>query len=300
MLTKEVDRKLLRRRSAGKGQRRHDSIFADRGQDRFELHRTEDEEYGHDAQCEAEVTHAVGYEGLDGRVVRRLLRVPETDQQVGREAHAFPAEEELDEIVRHDQRQHREGKQRQVGKEARPVRIFAHIAPGIEVHEAGDARDNGHHHNRKRVDTDRPIGLEGANVDPWQQRDDVRAIHGDGLDRMADFFSMAFAAMNTGGVGKQLEQRQGAREQDRARCQDHDRRIADLLMNKTRQRHDTGRQYDEEDEEVRKHVSVTLSSGQHSRPRYRRDCGNTRRGWRGRRLLRQRRRSGQAWRRSAR
>ena len=91
VLTKEVDRKLLRRRSAGKGQRRHDSIFADRGQDRFELHRTEDEEYGHDAQCEAEVTHAVGYEGLDGRVVRRLLPVPETDQQVGREAHAFPA-----------------------------------------------------------------------------------------------------------------------------------------------------------------------------------------------------------------
>ena len=82
VLSQEIDRQLLSRRSAGKSQRRHDRILTDRGQDRFELHRAKDEEHGHDAERQAEVANAVGDKGLDGSVVRRLFRVPETDQQV--------------------------------------------------------------------------------------------------------------------------------------------------------------------------------------------------------------------------
>ena len=50
--------------------------------------------------------------------------VPEADQQIGREAHAFPAEEQLQEVVGRHQHQHGEGEQRQIGEEARPVRIL--------------------------------------------------------------------------------------------------------------------------------------------------------------------------------
>jgi hypothetical protein len=47
------------------------------------------------------------------------LLIPEADQQVGRETHAFPAEEHLHEVVGRHQHQHGEGEERQIGEEAR-------------------------------------------------------------------------------------------------------------------------------------------------------------------------------------
>ena len=77
----------------------------------------EDEE---DAEREAEIADAVDDERLDRRGVGRGLLIPEADQQIGGEAHAFPAEEHLHEIVGRHQHQHGEGEQRQIGEEARP------------------------------------------------------------------------------------------------------------------------------------------------------------------------------------
>ena len=65
--------------------------------------------------------------------------IPEADQQIGGEADAFPAEEHLDEVVGGHQHQHREGEQRQIGEEARLVRVLLHIAPAVEVDERRDA-----------------------------------------------------------------------------------------------------------------------------------------------------------------
>jgi hypothetical protein len=59
---------------------------------------------------------------MAARIGRRLL-VPEADQQIGGHAHAFPAEEHLQQVVGGHQHQHGEGEQRQVGEEARPVRV---------------------------------------------------------------------------------------------------------------------------------------------------------------------------------
>jgi hypothetical protein len=67
----------------------------------------------------AEIADAVDDERLHGRGVGRRLLVPETDQQVGRHAHAFPAEEHLQQVVGRHQHQHGEGEERQVGEEAR-------------------------------------------------------------------------------------------------------------------------------------------------------------------------------------
>ncbi len=95
-------------------------------------------------------------------------RVPEADQQIRRQAHAFPAEEELQEIVGRHQHQHGEGEQRQIGEEARPMRIFVHVADGIEMHQRGDARHHHQHHRGERVDADGPVGGEIAGMDPGQ------------------------------------------------------------------------------------------------------------------------------------
>jgi hypothetical protein len=79
------------------------TIFRQRntGKDGVELNRAEQqEEQAEDAQREAEVADAVDDERLDGRGIGRRLLVPEADQQVGGEAHAFPAEEHLQQVVR--------------------------------------------------------------------------------------------------------------------------------------------------------------------------------------------------------
>ena len=75
----------------------------------------EDQEDAHDAEREAEIADPVDDEGLDGGGVGRRPVVPEADQQIGAEAHALPAEEELHEIVGRHQHQHAEGEQAEIG-----------------------------------------------------------------------------------------------------------------------------------------------------------------------------------------
>ena len=99
------------------------------------------------------------------------LVVPEADQQIAREADALPAEEQLHEVVGRHQHQHGEGEQRQVGEEARPVRILGHVADRVEVHERRDGRDHHQHHRGQRVDAQRPVDLEIARDDPGEQPD---------------------------------------------------------------------------------------------------------------------------------
>ena len=172
-LTEEHDHGLARRQRFGEGIWRDDRVGPDRVQHRGELNRAEHEEDRHDAEGQTKVTHPVRHERLDGSIVRRLLRVPEADQQVGGEAHAFPAKEQLDEVVCHHEHQHHESEQRQVSEETRLVRVLAHVAPGIEVHEAGDTGDHRHHDDRQCIYTDGPVGLEIPDVNPWHQRDDA-------------------------------------------------------------------------------------------------------------------------------
>ena len=147
-----------------------------------ELNRTKTRE---DAEREAEIADAVDDEGLDRRGVGRRPLVPEADQQIGGEADAFPAEEHLDEIVGRHQHQHGEGEQRQIGEEARPVRVVRHVADRIDVDER---RDGGHHHQhdrRQRVDAERPVDGQRPGTEPVEDRDAVRHVlaEADGEER---------------------------------------------------------------------------------------------------------------------
>jgi len=68
-------------------------------------------EHREDAEREAEVADAVDDEGLDGGGVGFGLVIPEADQEIAREPDAFPAEEQLHQIVGRDQHQHGEGEE---------------------------------------------------------------------------------------------------------------------------------------------------------------------------------------------
>ena len=50
--------------------------------DGLEFDRTIDHKHAEDAECKAEVTHAVNNEGFDGSSIGAFARVPETDQQI--------------------------------------------------------------------------------------------------------------------------------------------------------------------------------------------------------------------------
>ena len=149
-------------------------------EDGAEIHRVEEEETGEDAEGEAEIANPVLHEGLDRGVVGARALVPEADQQVGHQADAFPAEEQLDEIVGGDQHQHREGKQAEIGLKARLVRIVRHVADRVDVHARRHEGDDDQHHHGQGVEAQRPGRHERAALDPGEQFDGIGvAVEGD-------------------------------------------------------------------------------------------------------------------------
>ena len=88
-----------------------DLVLCDSGEDRAELDRAEFQEDQCDAHHEGEITNAVDDERLDRRGVGGRTVIPVPDQQVGAEPDAFPAEEQLQQVVRRHQHQHGEGEQ---------------------------------------------------------------------------------------------------------------------------------------------------------------------------------------------
>ncbi len=148
------------------------------GEDIVELDRVGQIEQAKDTKRKAEVTDTVDHKRLDRRRIRRGLLVVEADQQIGRDAHAFPAKKHLNKVVRCHEHQHREGEERQIGEETgaigfgvREILVMGHVAEGIEVDEAGDRGDHDQHDRGQTVEADRPIGRQAAAFDPAQDLD---------------------------------------------------------------------------------------------------------------------------------
>ena len=109
-------------------------------------------EHEADAEQEAEVADAVREERLQVRVDGRRPLVPEADQQVGHEADRLPPEEQLQEVVAHDEHEHREGEQRDVAEEPRVAGVVGHVADRVDVHHQRDEGHDRHHRRGQRVD----------------------------------------------------------------------------------------------------------------------------------------------------
>ncbi len=159
------------------------------GEDRVEIDRGEQPEHAKNAEGEAEIADTVDDERLDRRRVGGGAVIPEADQKIGGEADAFPAEEHLQKIVGSHQHQHGEGEQRQIGEEARRVRVMRHVADRVDVDERRHGVDDDQHDDGQRVDAERPVGDERAGMHPGQ--------HGDG-----EGFSMTERHVEEGDPGE--------------------------------------------------------------------------------------------------
>ena len=121
------------------------------------------------AQNEAEVTHAVDQKRLHvGEDGSRLVE-PEANQQVGHQAHGLPAEEQLQQVVAHDQHEHGEREQRDVGKEAVVALVLFHVADGVDVNHQGHESHDHHHHRGEAVDQEAHFHLQATHHHPGVQ-----------------------------------------------------------------------------------------------------------------------------------
>jgi hypothetical protein len=118
------------------------------------------------AEHEAEVADAVDDERLLPRLRRGRTLVPEADQQVRAQAHALPAHEQEQEVVREHEREHREHEQVQVEEEPPERGVVAHVADGVDVDQRADAGDDQHHDRGQRIEQERDVGRERPHPHP--------------------------------------------------------------------------------------------------------------------------------------
>jgi len=116
-----------------------------------ELERAGGREHGHQPQHETDVADARREERLERRLARRLLLVPEADQEVRAQAHDFPRHEELQEVVSKHERQHRSGEEGQHRVVPADALVSMHVAERIDLHGNADDRHDEKHERRGGV-----------------------------------------------------------------------------------------------------------------------------------------------------
>ena len=94
------------------------------------------------------------------------LQKEKADQQVGRQAHALPADEHEQVVVRQHQREHEEHEQVEVAEEAVVSALVLHVSHGIDVDEEADAGDDQHHDHREMVEIDAVVDGEIPGAHP--------------------------------------------------------------------------------------------------------------------------------------
>ena len=133
-----------------------------RSEHRIKLQRADGEINRCHAENKAEIADAIDDKSLNGGGIGRGFFEPKADKQIRGKAHTFPTEEQLQKVIRRHQHQHHERKQRQISEKARAVRVVAHIADGINMHQRGHAGDNNKHDRSQRVDAQHPINIQPA------------------------------------------------------------------------------------------------------------------------------------------
>ncbi len=146
-------------------------------------------------ESEKHVAHA----GNDKRLHRRgaVLRIGivEPDQQIGAQAHAFPAEVHQQQVVAQHQHDHACDKQVGVGEEARIALFPTHIPGGIHVDQETYARYDGQHGQRQAVEHQVEADIKIAHRHPGPQRlnkrlaavvEEINARNGGHQRRQAD------------------------------------------------------------------------------------------------------------------
>ena len=117
----------------------------------------EEEEEGHEV---AGVPEAVHEERFHGGVAGGLAFEVEADEQIAREADAFPADEQQEIVVGHHQDEHEEDEEIEAAEVAVEAAIVLHVGDGVDVDEEADAGDHEDHDGAEGIEEIAPVGGE--------------------------------------------------------------------------------------------------------------------------------------------
>ena len=140
--------------------------------------RRPDHEHG---QQHAKIANAVDDERLFAAVGVPAIHIvalvePEADEQIGRQAHALPADEHPDKVVAHHQDQHGQDEEVQVEEEALIARLVCHVADGVDVDQRTDAGHHQGHEHAERVDEHRGRDMQVGHGHPLPPGDGDRLL----------------------------------------------------------------------------------------------------------------------------
>src|SRR6266404_5037812 len=135
---------------------------------RNEIERAEGFEEQEHAEHEAEVADAVDDESFFSRVRSGLAQEIKTDEQVAREADAFPSDEEQHVIGGEDEDEHEEHEEVEVGEETVVAALVGHIARRVDVDEPADSGDDQQHDDREVIDLEIEARAEIAGDNPGE------------------------------------------------------------------------------------------------------------------------------------
>ena len=119
---------------------------------------------------EPDIAHAVHDECLVGGLAVLDILVPEADEQVGAEPHAFPAEEREKQAIGKHEHNHAEQEQVDVGEEAGKAAVAVHVTDGVQRDERADTRHEQEHDAGESVEQESDIHLEERNINPVAER----------------------------------------------------------------------------------------------------------------------------------
>ena len=120
--------------------------------ERRKIEASDDVAHEHNAEQEEAIGKAGEDERLLGCAYGTWLVVPETDEQVTRNADEFPEDEHLEKVCRDDESEHAKAEQREQCKETPGGTVFAHVADAVDIHHEADECDDHEHHHGERVD----------------------------------------------------------------------------------------------------------------------------------------------------
>src|ERR1700674_2005332 len=134
--------------------------------ERDEIQRPESPEEQKHSKHEAEIANAIDDEGFFAGVSGGFFQEVEADEKVTRKADTFPADEEENVIRGHDQDEHEEHEQIEVGEEAVIAAFVGHVTHRIDVDEPAHASDHHEHDDSELVDLEIEARAEAACGDP--------------------------------------------------------------------------------------------------------------------------------------
>ena len=119
-----------------------------------------------EADDQRSIAHACHNKGFACCQAVYRVGVPEPDEKITAESHAFPAKKKQKQVVAQKQRHHRGNKEVHVSEKAAVALVVEHELSGVPVNEEADEGHHQGHEQRERIQIKSDARLKTSDIDP--------------------------------------------------------------------------------------------------------------------------------------